>query len=78
MFAGGQVVNPNLSDYPVPSLADVPPEIGVTLMERPGAEVHGLGETALPPTPAAIGNAIAAALGATFDRLPITPERIVG
>jgi CO/xanthine dehydrogenase Mo-binding subunit len=78
VFAGGQVVNPNLSDYPVPSLADVPSEIGVTLLERPGAEVHGLGETALPPTPAAIGNAIAAAIGATFDRLPITPERIVG
>jgi CO/xanthine dehydrogenase Mo-binding subunit len=78
LFEQGQVVNPNLSDYPIPSLTDAPGEIGVTLLERAGAQIHGLGETALPPTPAAIGNAIAAALGTTFDRLPLTPERILG
>jgi CO/xanthine dehydrogenase Mo-binding subunit len=78
LFEEGQVVNPNLSDYPIPSLTDAPGEIGVTLIERAGAQIHGLGETALPPTPAAIGNAIAAALGTTFDRLPLTPERILG
>jgi CO/xanthine dehydrogenase Mo-binding subunit len=77
LFDEGQVANPNLSDYPIPSLSDAPHEIGVTLLERAGAQIHGLGETALPPTPAAIGNAIAAALGKTFDRLPLTPERVL-
>ncbi|HEY3081390.1 MAG TPA: xanthine dehydrogenase family protein molybdopterin-binding subunit [Chloroflexota bacterium] len=77
LFEDGQVVNANLSDYPVPSLADVPPRVTVTMLERPGAQVHGLGETALPPTPAAIGNAIAAALGLEPTRLPLTPERIL-
>jgi CO/xanthine dehydrogenase Mo-binding subunit len=77
VFEEGQVVNANLSDYPVPSLADAPARLTVTLLERPGAQVHGLGETALPPTPAAVGNAVAAALGLEPNRLPLTPERIL-
>ena len=36
--------------------------------------MHGLGETALPPVPAAIGNAVAS-LGLHVTELPITPER---
>jgi CO/xanthine dehydrogenase Mo-binding subunit len=77
VFEDGQVVNANLSDYPVPSLDDAPPRLTVTLLERSGAQVHGLGETALPPTPAAVGNAIAAALGIEPTRLPLTPERVL-
>ena len=46
------------------------------LIERDGAEVHGLGETALPPVPAAIGNALAS-LGAHLTELPMTPERVL-
>ena len=42
------------------------------LIEREGAEVHGLGETALPPVPAAIGNALHS-LGLHVTELPITP-----
>ena len=35
----------------MPSIADVP-ELSYELVEEAGAEVHGLGETALPPVPA--------------------------
>lgn len=77
VFSDGQVINPNLSDYLIPSLADIPPTVTLTLLERTGAEIHGLGETALPPTPAAIGNAVARAVGKHFTRLPITPERVL-
>jgi CO/xanthine dehydrogenase Mo-binding subunit len=45
------------------------------LIEREGAEPHGLGETALPPVPAAIGNALAS-LGVHVTELPMTPERV--
>src|SRR5262249_28552803 len=40
VFEEGQVVNANLSDYPVPSLADAPTRLTVTLLERAGAQVH--------------------------------------
>jgi CO/xanthine dehydrogenase Mo-binding subunit len=74
-LADGQVVNANLSDYEVPSFADVP-ELSYELVEQAGAEVHGLGETAVPPVPAAIGNALGS-LGIHVDELPITAEAVL-
>ena len=75
-FADGQVVNPNLSDYEIPSIADLPASMTHELVEQPGAEVHGLGETALPPVPAAIGNALGS-LGIQVTELPMTPESVL-
>jgi CO/xanthine dehydrogenase Mo-binding subunit len=74
-FADGQVTNANLSDYNLPAAGDVP-RLTHDLIERDGADVHGLGETALPPVPAAIGNAVAS-LGAHVTELPMTPERVL-
>jgi CO/xanthine dehydrogenase Mo-binding subunit len=74
-FADGQVTNANLSDYNVPAFGDLP-KLTHELIERDGAEVHGLGETALPPVPPAIGNALAS-LGAHVTELPITAERVL-
>ncbi|HJX42856.1 MAG TPA: molybdopterin cofactor-binding domain-containing protein, partial [Geodermatophilus sp.] len=74
-FDDGQVVGPNLSDYNIPSALDCSP-ITQTILETEGAEVHGLGETALPPVPPAIGNALASH-GYSPTRLPLTPERVL-
>jgi CO/xanthine dehydrogenase Mo-binding subunit len=74
-FADGQVTNANLSDYNVPAFGDMP-RLTHELIERDGADVHGLGETALPPIPPAIGNALAS-LGAHVTELPITAERVL-
>lgn len=74
-FAGGQLTNPNLSDYNIASALDIA-AIDHRVMEKPGAEVHGLGETAVPPVPPAIGNAVAS-LGYDVRRLPMTPERVL-
>jgi CO/xanthine dehydrogenase Mo-binding subunit len=74
-FADGQVTNANLSDYNVPAFGDLP-RLTHELIERDGAEVHGLGETALPPIPPAIGNALAS-LGVHVTELPITAERVL-
>ena len=71
----GQMANPNLSDYNIASALDCA-SISHRVMEIPGAEVHGLGETAVPPVPPAIGNAVAS-LGYHPRRLPMTPERIL-
>ena len=38
--------------------------------------MHGLGETVLPPVPAAIGNALQS-LGLRVHELPITAERVL-
>jgi CO/xanthine dehydrogenase Mo-binding subunit len=75
-FADGQVANANLSDYEVPSIADLPAAMTHELVERVGAEVHGLGETAVPPVPAAIGNALAS-LGIHVTELPISAEAVL-
>jgi CO/xanthine dehydrogenase Mo-binding subunit len=79
VFDEGQVVNPNLSDYNIASMADFPLQFTTTLGEGHGLnpEVHGLGETALPSVPPAIGNAVAAALGIRIHQIPLTPERVL-
>ena len=75
-FADGQVTNANFSDYSIPAAADLPKRMTHDLIEREGAEVHGLGETALPPVPAAVGNALQS-LGLHVTELPITPETVL-
>ncbi len=74
-FADGQVVNANLSDYQIPAITDLP-TMTQTIVERPGAEIHGLGETAVPPVPASIGNALGS-LGLHLNELPITSEAVL-
>ena len=74
-FADGQVMNANLSDYNIPAAGDIP-ALSYDLVERAGAEVHGLGETALPPIPPAIGNALYS-LGIHVTELPISAEAVL-
>lgn len=78
-YDGGQITNPNLADYLVPSIEDVPLALTTTLFESedPHAEVHGIGENGTGPIPAAIGNAIFAATGVRLRDLPITPESVL-
>ena len=79
VFDGGQLVNGNLADYMIPSLLDTASERSVALLE--GAygeqELHGIGETGLPPVAPAIGNAVANAIGIRIRDLPITPEKVL-
>jgi len=74
----GAITNPNLSDYMIPSFEDAPPQLTVHLLEPHGVtDVHGIGETALPPVRPAIGNAICRAIGARILDLPLTPEKVL-
>jgi CO/xanthine dehydrogenase Mo-binding subunit len=77
VFDDGQVINPNLSDYLIPSMMDLPGVMTQTLLETPGAPSHGLGETALPTVPAAIGNAVSRAVGVRIRELPLKPETVL-
>src|SRR5215212_5269050 len=75
-FAEGQITNANLSDYNVPAMDDMPNTLSHELVEREGGEVQGLGETALPPVPPAIGNALYSR-GIHVTELPISAERVL-
>jgi CO/xanthine dehydrogenase Mo-binding subunit len=75
-FADGQITNANLSDYNVPAMDDMPATLSHELVEREGGEVQGLGETALPPVPPAIGNALYSS-GIHVTGLPISAESVL-
>ena len=72
----GVVLNPNFETYKLPGIADVP-EIEIVLLNMPGRGVIGIGEPATVPTAAAIGNAVANAIGVRVGSLPITPAKVL-
>jgi CO/xanthine dehydrogenase Mo-binding subunit len=75
-YADGQMLTTTFSDYQVPAFGDVPRFTAEVVEGGDGAEVHGLGETALPLIPAALGNALRS-LGAPQQRMPVSPEAIL-
>ncbi len=63
------------ADYPILRFDEVPP-VEVELIDQAGAAPLGVGEVSLGPTLAAIGNALAHALGQRIRDLPFTREKI--
>lgn len=78
-YDSGQLVNPNLSDYMIPSILDIPQRLTSSAVESadPEADVHGVGEMTIPCVAPAIGNALFAATGIRIRDLPMTPERVL-
>jgi CO/xanthine dehydrogenase Mo-binding subunit len=74
---GGQVTNPNLADYPIPSIRDIPRELVSLCIESSEGELHGIGEMTLPPVAPAVANAIQDAIGVRITDLPITAEKVL-
>ena len=76
----GQMLNPTLLDYKLPTALDVPP-IDAVIVEVPYPKhpfgIRGVGEMPIVPPPAAIANAIYRAVGVRVDQLPMTPDRIL-
>ncbi|MBM2802312.1 MAG: hypothetical protein HW419_205 [Deltaproteobacteria bacterium] len=73
----GQLLNTNLSDYNIPSFDDIPEQMSLSALEHGAEELHGIGETLLPPVMAAIGNAVYNAVGVRIRDLPLTAEKIL-
>jgi len=80
VYKDGQLLNPNLIDYRVPSFASLPGEFETILVEShngPGPfGAKGTGEGGLLPVAAAIGNALYRATGLRLYDLPLTPEKV--
>jgi xanthine dehydrogenase YagR molybdenum-binding subunit len=72
----GVLLNPNFETYKVSGLCDIP-EYDLVLLNMPERGVIGIGEPAIVPTAAAIGNAVANALGVRVASLPITPAKVL-
>jgi CO/xanthine dehydrogenase Mo-binding subunit len=80
IYKDGQLLNPNLVDYRVPSFASLPKDFTTILVEShngPGPYgSKGTGEGGLLPVAAAIGNAVCRATGLRMYDLPLTPEKV--
>ena len=84
LYDEGQLLNPNLVDYHVPTFNDVPEEFETVLIENgdgPGPYgAKGVGEGGAIGPGAAIANAINDALrplGAELCEIPATPRRVL-
>jgi CO/xanthine dehydrogenase Mo-binding subunit len=78
VYDSGQLQTGNLADYMIASFEDMPRQLGVSLLEEPVTkEIHGIGETGLPPIMPAIGNAVFHATGVRVTDAPLSPEKIL-
>jgi CO/xanthine dehydrogenase Mo-binding subunit len=76
----GRLVNTSWLDYRMPVTLDLPMiETIIVEVPNPGHPygVRGVGEVPIVPPPAAIANAIHAAIGVRMNNLPMTPGRII-
>jgi xanthine dehydrogenase YagR molybdenum-binding subunit len=79
--ASGVILNANLEDYKVPTVADVPPIVHARVdLPDPTANptgAKGIGEPPLVPTAPAIANAIFDAVGVRLRHLPLSRHRLL-
>jgi len=80
IYDNGQLINPNLIDYRIPTFADVPEEFHTILVENgdgPGRfGVRGMAEGGILSVAPSVCNAIDRATGVRIRDLPLTPERV--
>ena len=80
IYEDGQLLNPNLIDYRVPTFLHLPKEFSSTLIENrngPGPfGSKGMGEGGLLPVASAIASAVSNAVGVRIYDLPLTPPKV--
>jgi CO/xanthine dehydrogenase Mo-binding subunit len=79
-FKDGRVMNPNYTDYRIPTSLDIP-DLKVLSVETQDPNgpygAKSVGEMAMVPTAPAIANALYNAVGIRMTELPMTPERVL-
>ncbi|MFQ5684570.1 MAG: xanthine dehydrogenase family protein molybdopterin-binding subunit [Candidatus Binatia bacterium] len=80
VYDDGQLLNPNLIDYRVPTFRHLPEKMSSVLIENrngPGPfGAKGMGEGGLLPVASAIANAVSNAGGVRIYDLPLTPPKV--
>jgi CO/xanthine dehydrogenase Mo-binding subunit len=79
--ATGLPINPNILDYKLASIKDVPEKIDMIIIQKPkeygvfGA--HGIGEPPIAMAVPAIANAVYNAVGVWLEKPPFTPAKVL-
>jgi CO/xanthine dehydrogenase Mo-binding subunit len=76
-FDRRQITSDTWETYPILRFSQVP-AVEVAIVDAGGEKSLGAGEAAQGPTAAAIGNAVASAVGVRVRDLPLTTEAVVG
>lgn len=81
IYEGQSLLNPNIVEYRIPRLRDLPGKITSVVVEREDGVgpygAKGSGEGAMNPIAAAVATAVARAIGVWPSQLPLTPERVL-
>jgi CO/xanthine dehydrogenase Mo-binding subunit len=75
-FSAGRIESTDWNGYPILRFSEVP-EIEIVLIDRPELPFVGAGEAVQGPMAAAIGNALADAVGVRLRDAPLTPARVL-
>ena len=77
----GRLLNPNFTDYKIPTSLDTPDEVIPIIVEvaQPDGPfgARGVGEHTMIPAAPMVANAVEAALGLRITSMPITAEKVV-
>jgi carbon-monoxide dehydrogenase large subunit len=77
---GGRVLNPNFSDYKIPTAKDIPDQVVPIIVEVPQPDgpfgARGVGEHTMIPAAPVVANAVEDALGIRIRSMPITAEKV--
>ena len=77
----GRILNPNFTDYKIPTALDVPRDVNPIIVEVPQPDgpfgARGIAEHTMIPVMPAVANAVENALGIRIKEPPITPEKII-
>jgi CO/xanthine dehydrogenase Mo-binding subunit len=80
VYEDGQLLNPNLVDYRVPTFENLPQEFSTFIIENgngPGPfGAKGMGEGGLLPVASAVAHAVSQAVGVRVQNLPLTPPKV--
>ncbi len=76
----GRLLNPNFTDYKIPTALDAPREVVPIIVETAQPDgpfgARGVGEHTMIPAAPMIANAVADALGVRLKSMPITAEKV--
>ena len=77
---GGRLLNPNFTDYKIPTSLDTPGEVIPIIVEVPQPDgpfgARGVGEHTMIPAAPMVANAVADATGLRITSMPITAEKV--